>query len=308
MEHIWSDFQGRYDSLIPEINLFKDKLQDDFPVCLRPNLSQMSLESFKDYLLEFYPDSHAYIPFSCLPIVIVKGERKYWGGRLEHHVGLYFMQAISSLIPVEALDIKPNDRVLDMCAAPGGKTTHIASKLGDKGLLYANEPNIGRGRVLKANIDKMSLSGVIVLQYWGEKLPFESNSFDKILLDGPCSSEGTLRDKMKKSNYTKYNETFRVGLQRSQKELLIKAFDLLKPGGTLIYSTCTYDPDENEKQVFELLRCHDNAQLLPLPSMLDELPLTDGLSIDDVDLSLTKRVYPHYIDSIGFYLAKLTKR
>ena len=259
------------------------------------------------YLQEYFPESDASIPFSSLPIVMVKGERKFWGGRLEHHIGMYFMQALSSLIPVEALELKASDRVLDMCAAPGGKTTHIASKLGPAGVLYANEPNIGRGRVLKANIDKLSLANVVVLQEWGEKLSFENDSFDKILLDGPCSSEGTLREKMKKSNFTNYNESFRVGLQRAQRSLLKRAFDLLKPGGSLVYSTCTYDPDENEKQVATLLNENENAHLISLPASLEELPFISGIDVGERDLSVTKRVYPHYIDSIGFYVAKLTK-
>lgn len=308
MELSWSDFQGRYDNIIPEITKFKLSLENDFPVYLRPNLSNISLDDFMTYLLKYYPESKALVPYSCIPIVKVQGERKFWGGRLEHHTGMYFMQALSSLIPVEALNIEKGDLVLDMCAAPGGKATHIASLLGNNGILYANEPNVGRGRILKSNIDRLSLSNVVVLQEWGENISFDNNTFDKILLDGPCSSEGTLRAKVKKSNFTKYNETFRTGLQRSQAKLLKKAFNLLKPGGTLVYSTCTYDPDENEDQVIKLLKENSNAKLVSLPEKFNELSLCDGLSRDGFDLSLSKRVYPHFIDSIGFYVAKIIKQ
>jgi len=300
MESDWRDFNHRYDGLISDYNEFKKALDKPFPVYLRPNLKRISLSKFCDYLKSHYPKSLPSIPYDDLPIIQVKGERSFWGGRLEHHTGLYFMQAVSSLIPVMALDLKPDDVVIDMCAAPGGKTTDMATYLDGKGIVYANEPNIGRGRVLKANIDRMGLENVVVMQEWGEKLNLSPGIADKVLLDGPCSSEGTLRENVHKKRFTQYNESFRTKLQKTQRELLDKSFELLKPGGTLVYSTCTYDPDENEKQVQWFLDKYKKMELAPFEL---NLPLRDG----EYGLNYSKRVFPQDINSIGFYVAKLLK-
>lgn len=297
-------FQNRYKELINEYELFCHTLKSDAPIYLRPNLNELSTQDLKDYLERYYPQQKASIPYRCLPIVQVTGVRKFWGGLKEHHTGLYFMQALSSTISVEALEVQSSDTVLDMCAAPGGKATHLSSLL-ISGVLYANEPSLERARVLKANCDRLYCSNVIITNQKGEDLSIDklNGGFDKILLDGPCSSEGTIRGKTIKHRYLDYHQDFRQKLQVIQKELILNAAGLLKSGGSLVYSTCTYDPDENEKIVdYALSECPD-LKLVPLPEKLSELRFVDGLD----EMRLTKRVYPHYVDSIGFYVAKFIK-
>ena len=304
----WKLFQNRYQAVIPDYNQFYKKLSDEFPIYLRPNLKEISTDNLLEFIQKHYPDIIVNIVYEGIDLIKVSGSKKFWGGLLEHHTGLYFIQALSSLLPVVALDLKGDESVLDMCAAPGGKTTHLSSLL-PNGLVFANEPNLNRARVLKANIDRLNCTNVMVTNFWGQDLPVKKESFDKVLLDGPCSSEGTLRANPKKSAYLKYNESFRESLQATQKLLMKRSVEVLKSGGTLIYSTCTYDPKENEDLVLWALNQFPQLKLVPLPSKLLTLPLKSYVRDHDLfDMSFTKRVYPHYIDSIGFYVAKFIKR
>ncbi len=311
-------FFERYHSIIPEFDLFLSALENSLPIGLRLNSKYCDLDTFKK---RFSLNNDEYqCPISNLPYLEVSHEKSYWGGALEHHLGFYYIQALSSLLPVLALDPHSSDRVIDMCAAPGGKTTHIAELMKQSGLLVANEPHLGRRRILKASMARMAVSNTLVSDCNGQDLNFPKESFNKILLDGPCSSEGTLRapnirpSKKKDKSYLTYNKGFRDELHRIQAELLDKAYDLLSPGGTLVYSTCTYDPKENEEQVDRILKKYSDLSLVPLgvSSHWDSF-LSDGLTSYNgrtysPQLTLTKRIYPHRLNSIGFYVSKLVKR
>ncbi len=311
-------FSERYKSFIPDFDQFLDSLELELPIGLRLNSQLCELESF---LLRFQlrPDQF-HLPIEGLPYLEVQNEKSYWGGALEHHLGFYYIQALSSLLPSLALAPCSEDRILDMCAAPGGKTTHLAELMNQEGLIIANEPHLGRRRILKASMARMSVSNTIVCGEEGQNLDFPAQSFSKILLDGPCSSEGTLRvphirpGKKRDRSYLTYNKGFREELHQVQRELLDQAYVLLRPGGTLVYSTCTYDPLENEAQVNRLLHKFEDLELVSLgvDSAWNQF-LCDGITsyaghAYKPELSLTKRVYPHRLNSIGFYVSKFVKR
>lgn len=312
----WSLFKDRYQDIIPEFDLFLKKLEEPLPIGLREAVFHQIPYKLEEKLTREGEEFNK--PFDDLPFYEVFGERKRWGGDIDHHLGLYFMQALSSLLPVIALGPKKGEVILDMCAAPGGKSGFLAEKMENSGKLVCCEPDLNRRRVLKANLSRLGVFNCLIFAGKGQELSFSSGSFDKILLDGPCSSEGTFRHEVLKGkkrrevNYMTYNEAFRKRLHIEQAELLDKAYDLLKPGGVLVYSTCTYDPDENEGAIDSFLKRHPDCSLkdLEFSKEVDEKlrpGLTHYKSPYDPSLSLTRRVYPHIFNSIGFYVAKIVK-
>lgn len=318
MSQDWSLFSERYQDMIPQFDQFLEKLGTGLPIGLRESRFHQLPYSLEDKLK--HEQKTYQKPYQELSFYEVGGERKVWGGDIDHHLGLYFMQALSSLLPVLSLNPQPKEKVLDMCAAPGGKSCFLSELMTNSGSLVCCEPDLNRRRVLKANLNRLGVSNCFVFGGLGQELPMENESFDKILLDGPCSSEGTFRDevvigkKRRDVNFLTYNEKFRTNLHQIQKELLEKAYQLLKKDGVLVYSTCTYDPDENEGAVQSLLENHPNCEVVPLglSSNLDS-DLVPGLesyqeNIYHPSLSNSRRVYPHLFNSIGFYVAKIIKR
>lgn len=300
--------------MIPDFENFLLALDKGLPIGLR----ESAFHQFPYNLEEKLKNSGSVFKkkFQSFNFYEVEGPRKKWGGDIDHHLGMYFMQAFSSLLPVYTLSPQPGERVLDMCAAPGGKSALLSELMQNEGVLICCEPDLYRRRVLKANLNRLNCINSYVFQGKAQELAFPKESFDKILLDGPCSSEGTFRkevilgDKRREVNYLTYNERFRRELHQEQTILLDKAWELLKPGGVLVYSTCTYDPDENERALQRLLSQYPDAHLAKI-SFGDEI---DGHLIDGFvepgmseDLKLTKRVYPHKMNSIGFYFGKVVK-
>lgn len=314
----WSLFIDRYSKVIPDFDLFLKALENPFPIGLREGRFNSVPYTLQEKLEKKGEGFEKVVP--SWDFFHVQGERKVWGGDIDHHHGLYFMQAFSSLLP--SLSLLGNQEgedlmVLDLCAAPGGKTTHLADLMNNRGLLCACEPDLFRRRVLKANLTRMGILNCAIVAGKGQDQNFFKESFDAILLDGPCSSEGTFRSdvisgaKRRKTNYLEYNTKFRKSLHKEQQALIDHAISLLKRGGSLVYSTCTYDPHENESVVQYALNQHKNMRLVEL-NLPKELALESGLSSFESekyseDMRLTARVYPHRINSIGFYVAKFTK-
>lgn len=307
----WSLFTQRYQEVIPDFDQFIYALEKPFPVGLRYGGDEVLKK------IQALCEAPSYRPHESLPFIEVPGERKFWGSQLLHHHGGYFMQALSSLFPVLALAPGEEDLVWDMCAAPGGKTGHLSELMNNKGMIVASEPDLGRRRILKANLNRLGVCNVCIYEGLAQEIQFPSESFDKILLDGPCSSEGTFRldtisgGKRRKVNYLTYNKSFREELHREQAALIRHGFSKLKPGGQMVYSTCTYDPHENEKIVSDFLKEHNQAKLEDLHFPLKEklsLGLTHYQGEDfHPDLVKSVRVYPHQLNSIGFYVAKISK-
>lgn len=231
------------------------------------------------------------------------------GSSIEHLLGYYYIQEISSMLSAIALEPKPGDFVLDLCASPGSKTTQIAAKMQNSGTLIANDLKIDRIRILASNLERCGVSNNIITKNDGVSLCqriLNSNfRFDKILLDAPCSGEGTLRSSPK--TFIMWNPKMIENLSRQQKKLLANAVKCLKVGGTIVYSTCTHAPEENEEVIdFALKNFPLKLEEIKLP--IKTRPGVIGWKDQQYSGEIKKchRVYPQDNDSEGFFLAKMT--
>lgn len=231
------------------------------------------------------------------------------GNAIEHLLGYYYVQEISSMLSVLALDPKPNEFILDMCASPGSKTTQIAARMENTGTLIANDIKMDRIRILASNLEKCGATNTIITRKDGvalcaglAKLNYK---FDKILLDAPCSGEGTLRSSPK--TFLMWNIKVVENLSRMQKKLLAFALKALKKDGVLVYSTCTHSPEENEEIIdFALKNFPVRVESIHLP--LKSRPgITNWKNQTyDNEVKKTCRIYPQDNDSEGFFVSKIT--
>ncbi len=224
----------------------------------------------------------------------------------EHSLGLIFGQEASSMIPPVVLDPKPGELVLDMAAAPGAKTTQIAQYMENEGCLIANDMKKGRVNVLIANLNRMGVLNARVTIKDGRYFGRFENTFDRILLDAPCSSVGMVRKSLRFLREWQLKTALRYS--NIQKRLILAAYRALKPGGVLVYSTCTIDPIENEEVVDYLLKKTD-AEIerirLPLKSSEPVLEFEGRKYLEEVSKCL--RLHPQDNDSEAFFVAKIVK-
>ncbi len=223
-----------------------------------------------------------------------------------YYAGIYYLQEPSAMAPAHFLPVEPGNRVLDLCAAPGGKTTALAAKLGGKGLLVANDISASRCKALLKNMELAGVKNAIITCEKPEKLAkiFEG-FFDKILVDAPCSGEGMFRKEpaMAKEWSLEAVEDY----AKIQKNILEQAAKMLKPGGKIMYSTCTYSPEENEQSVEYLLEIGD-FEILPLPM---EDHMAEGMpqfsKTKDQSLKNCRRFWSHRVKGEGQFAALLQK-
>ena len=228
--------------------------------------------------------------------------------------GNIYIQNSASWLPVLALDPQPNDHILDVCAAPGGKTSHIAEISENKAFITANDNSRPRLLKLQRNLERLGVENISYTLHDATRLAYklEPESFDKILLDAPCSGEGMMTLDDKKS-FESWSVAHIKRLQQLQKKLIIQAWQLLKPGGTLVYSTCTMAPEENEAVVDYLLRRHDDVVVERLESIASSLSNTvqpvlswNGKPYNQ-KISNALRLKPSpYVEA--FFVIKLTKK
>ncbi len=175
-------------------------------------------------------------------------EGESFGKHPAYHAGLYYIQEPSAMMPAQALAPKPGEKVLDLCAAPGGKTTALGDQMHNRGLLVANDISPKRVKALVKNVELMGLTNSFIVNETPDRLKVVyPEFFDRILLDVPCSGEGMFRkDKEAIQSYSKYKSAECVVIQR---KIFEAAYAMLKPGGTIVYSTCTFNPQENEENI-----------------------------------------------------------
>lgn len=233
-------------------------------------------------------------------------KRRDIGNLTEHSLGYVFVQEAASMIPPVVLLPKPGEFILDMCASPGSKATQIAQYMNNKGLLIANDYRYDRNRALGLNIQRMGvLNAVQTLQ---EGRFFKGFSFDRILVDAPCSGTGTIRKSFKTIKI--WNPHMVRRLAGTQRQLLETAFNNLKPGGTIVYSTCTLEPEENEGVVSSLLEKYKNASLekIRISGLKSSPPVTEfeGQNFNP-EVKKCLRIWPQDNDTEGFFVAKIKK-
>ena len=215
-----------------------------------------------------------------------------------YYAGLYYLQEPSAMTPAMLLPVEPGDRVLDLCAAPGGKSTELGVKLAGKGVLISNDISNSRAKALLKNLELWGISNICVTSETPDKLADVFGPwFDKILIDAPCSGEGMFRkdDDMVKS----YEERGPVYYSEIQKEITDQAVRMLAPGGLLLYSTCTFSRCEDEEIICHILENHQEMELI-------RLPLFEGAS-DGIGLDGCIRLFPHKIKGEGHFISLLRK-
>jgi len=293
----------RYRGIVPAWESFLEHLRRPEPTTLRVRRGRIDPETLASRLAERGFEVKALpAPAPLLRVV----EEPYSPARtLEHWAGLFYIQRASSAVAASALGAAPGDRVLDLCAAPGGKATHLAEIVGEAGGVVANDPVDGRLRALLGNLYRLGLPNVLVTSADGRQLP-ESATFDRVLVDAPCSAEGSLRGK--EGVLPEVEPGFREQIAETQAGLLEKAVRMVRPGGTVLYVTCTFAPEENEAVVDRILReAPVRVESIPL-----ELPHAPGLTEFgsgrfDPSLEAAWRIYPHHLDSGGLFLCRLRK-
>ena len=218
------------------------------------------------------------------------------GLHIFHEAGVYYLQEASAMAPVALLDPQPGERVCDLCAAPGGKTTQIAGRMMGEGFLLCNEINPKRAKILSRNIERMAVSNALVTNEHPATLAQRfPNGFDKVLIDAPCSGEGMFRKE--EAAVTDWSEETVLMCARRQAEILHSGAQMVRPGGRLVYSTCTFAPEEDELAVAAFLETHPDFE----PEVIETpwfIPVENG----------GHRMWPHKLLGEGHFAAVLRKK
>lgn len=277
---------------------------------LRINLRKLTQEKWE-----------ALDPFGCEPVPWIQngyytekeeGEEKGFGPSRHpyYYAGLYYIQEPSAMTPASRLPVKPGERVLDLCAAPGGKATELGCRLAGKGFLVANDISNSRAKALLKNLELTGLPNYYVTSEDPEKLRgCFPEYFHKILIDAPCSGEGMFHKEPQMARYWEEKPpAYYAGIQ---KNLILQGADMLRPGGMLLYSTCTFSKKENEEVIAFLLKERSDMETIEPEPYKD---FSKGFSLEgeteEINRQLEKciRLFPHKISGEGHFAALLRKK
>lgn len=224
-----------------------------------------------------------------------------------YYAGMYYLQEPSAMTPASRLVSKPGDRVLDLCAAPGGKATELGAHLHGKGVLVANDISASRAKALLKNIEVFGIRNSFVVNEVPAKLAENfPEFFDKILVDAPCSGEGMFRKDPAVAKVWDGNKPFECAKQ--QKEIITRAAQMLAPGGDMLYSTCTFSPEENEQVIQFLLDSRDDMEIREIQPYEGFAPGRPEAANRTPDLKKCVRIWPHKMAGEGHFLALLHKK
>ena len=280
----------------------REILKDEFPAFLRalalPPRRALRLNPQRNGAEQaaapFLPDGAPRVPWEPLGRYLAADAKP--GAGIAHAAGAFYLQDASAMAPVAALDPRPGERVLDLCAAPGGKSGQIAARLNGRGFLLSNEIEFSRARILLGNLERLGVTNAFVTSAPAEALARALPAFfDRVLVDAPCSGEGMFRRDPEAAS--QWNPDAPAGCAARQTAILNDAARMVRPGGKLVYSTCTFNRLENEGTVREFLRAHPDFE----PDAFD-LPGV-GASQDGC-----LRLWPHRIEGEGHFLARLTRK
>ncbi len=282
---------------VSELPAFLESLGKERSYGLRRNPLKYTKEEFEEAI----PFSIRSVPWAEEGYFYEKEARP--GKSPYHEAGAYYMQEPSAMIAAELLGAKPGERIADLCAAPGGKSTQIAGKMRGEGLLVCNEYVPARAEVLSRNMERMGVSNCVVLTESVDRMAERfSLFFDRVLVDAPCSGEGMFR-KEEQALLQWSPENVSMCAKR-QKEILEPAAAMVKPGGVLVYSTCTFSEAEDEAVIRDFLERHN--EFYPDESVLSEELSEAGICPGG--LPGTVRMWPHKLPGEGHFVARLHKR
>lgn len=300
--------------MLPQAFLERMKvlLQEDYPAFLESFEGEaykgLRINTLKTDIAEFMKKS----PFALQEIPWTNcgfyyGEEDKPGKHPFHEAGVYYIQEPSAMAPVTFLDAGPGERILDLCAAPGGKSTQIAAEMKGEGLLVLNEIHPARAKILSENVERMGIRNAVVTNEPPHNLAkVFPGYFDKVLVDAPCSGEGMFR-KNEEACGEWSPENVLLCADR-QDEVLNAAAEMLRPGGRLVYSTCTFAPAENEGSISRFLKTHTDFSVVRTkkPCGFTE-GRADWIEDPEKDLEFTMRLMPHKVRGEGHFLAVLQK-
>lgn len=298
-------FIERYSSLT-DFETFKDYSLRYLRRCIRVNTLKIRVEEIQARLGKSWDLTP--VPWCGEGFWIQHKEgRKDVGNLAEHALGYIYTQEAASMLPPLALRPEPGELILDMAAAPGSKTTQIAQYMENKGILIANDYTDARMKPLAINLQRCGVTNTVITKMEGQWFKRSGLEFDRILLDAPCSGTGTIRKSLK--TVYMWNPHMVRRLAATQRQLIEVAFNILKPGGTMVYSTCSLEPEEDEEVVSYLLNNHADASLedIDLPiKRSDPVREFEGRSYHK-DVSKCLRIWPQDNDTEGFFVARVKK-
>ncbi|MCM3131729.1 RsmB/NOP family class I SAM-dependent RNA methyltransferase [Paenibacillus polysaccharolyticus] len=303
------DFAERMQRLLgAEFESFIQSYEQSPHAGLRVNTLKISMEQFK----EMAPFDLRPIPWCETGFYVPHGVKP--GLHPYYHAGLYYIQEPSAMAPVEQLNVQPGDRVLDLCAAPGGKSTQIAAKLQGKGVLVTNDIHAERTKALAKNVELYGVRNAVVLNESPERIADAfPHYFDKVLIDAPCSGEGMFRKDEDMVKSWEHHSVEKCVLM--QRDILETAARLLAPGGTIVYSTCTFAPEENEAMIAEFLNMNRDFSVVHIaetagfasgrPDWVREMLPEQAAETEEVldQTRGTARLWPHLLEGEGHYVA-----
>ncbi|MGV8174837.1 MAG: NOL1/NOP2/sun family putative RNA methylase [Methanothrix sp.] len=299
------DFLDRYRDIVPDWDAFRAIQSQPLSSCVRINTIKIERERLIERLDE---QGVAWDEFGWYPLGL-KIDVESPGKLLLNMLGFIHIQEELSMVPPLVLDPRSGESVLDMCASPGSKTTQISQMMNNRGLVIANEPSLARIAALRSNCERLGAMNVAITRYDGRRFP--RGPFDRVLVDAPCSAEG--RERRGPGVLARSSCQRSLDLQALQIGLLENALRLTKPGGVVVYSTCTYAPEENEMVVQSVLDRSDDQNSAHLEKVIIRglkscpgIAEWNGTSMSEQMLSAA-RYYPHINDTGGFFVAKIVK-
>ena len=290
---------SRYREIIPDFDGFLAACQRPLPICVWTNPLRADPAQVEAALIK----AGAAPTPSRIHGAFLSTEDWRPGNTLSYFRGEYHVQEEVAQLAVPALNPKPGQRILDLCAAPGNKTAQIAIAMQNKGTLIANERRHDRLKALRGNLERLGVFNTATILGDGAGIPLLAGPFDGVLADVPCTCEGTLRRNPKVAG--RATARARLKISRTQGHLLRRAIRLTRPGGVVVYATCTFAPEENEAVVQSVLG--DQGRVVPFDSPLPSAP---GLSQYNgetfrEDLRHARRFYPHLSNTGGFFIARI---
>ncbi len=296
-------FETRMKNILnEEYEIFKNSILSQKNVRgLRVNTKKISVSDF----LKICPYNLKKLSYNKDGFILLD-ENLHMGGEVCHQAGMFYMQEPAAMIPINSIDIKKNWKVLDLCAAPGGKTAQISNQLDGEGFVIANDIKFDRCKALVVNTERLGLENVIITSAKSEDICKNFlNYFDLVLVDATCSGEGMFR-----KNPNLISTWSEKNIQRCcsiQKELLSNVAKTIKKSGLLIYSTCTYSIEENENIVYEFLKSNPAFKLIDVKEEIKQVT-KPGIKINnEFPFEKTRRFYPHFANGEGQYVAVFEK-